>query len=149
MAPIYLSVVVSHGKDGPPLVTGGCAERLSFKEAGIQFLAILDPIAESLNKAFQSDGFTGALEDARLKLDGAYPLLSEEIENAALNGGHLEFGLRRAQQHQDNWQTVNLPPDALVTMKKEAEQSHESEGKITASNEGSFDAFLEAYINQP
>ena len=25
----------------------------------------------------------------------------------------------------------------------------QSEGKITASNEGSFDAFVEAYINQP
>ena len=55
----------------------------------------------------------------------------------------------RAQQHQDNWQTLNLPPNELITMKKEAEQSHQSERKITASNEGSFDAFVEAYINQP
>ena len=124
-------------------------ERSSFKDSGIQFLAALDPIAESLNKAFQSDSFTGALEDARLRLDGTYPLLSEEIENAALNEGHLEFGLTRAQKHHDNWKTVSLSPDALVTMKKEAEQSHQSEAKITASNEGSFDAFVEAYINQP
>ena len=123
-------------------------ERSSFKDSGIQFLAALDPIAESLNKAFQSDSFTGALKDARLRLGGTYPLLSEEIENAALNEGHLEFGLTRAQQHLDNWKTVSLPPDALVTMKKEAEQSHQSEEKITASNEGSFDAFVEAYINQ-
>ena len=124
-------------------------ERSSFKEAGIQFLATLDPLAESLNKAFQSDSFTGALEDARLRLDGTYPLLSEEIENAALNEGHLEFGLARAQQHHDNWKTLSLTPDALVTMKKEAVQSLQSEEEITASNEGTFDAFVEAYINQP
>ena len=93
-------------------------ERSSFKEAGIQFLAALDPLADSLNKAFQSDSFTGALKDARLRLDGTYPLLSEEIENAALNEGHLEFGLTRAQKHHDNWKTVSLTPDALVTMKK-------------------------------
>ena len=66
-------------------------ERSSFKDSGIQFLAALDPIAESLNKAFQSDSFTGALEDARLRLDGTYPLLSR-IENAALNEGHLSLG---------------------------------------------------------
>lgn len=124
-------------------------ERSSFKEKGLQFLAALDPIAESLNQAFQSGSFTGALEDARLRLAGAHPLLSEEIENAALNEGHLAFGLTRAQRHQNNWETASLTPDALVAMKKEAEQSHQSEAKIAASNKGTFDAFVEAYINQP
>ena len=123
-------------------------ERSSLKEVGIQFLATLDPVAESLNHAFQSNSFTGALEDAQLRLSGTYPLLSEEIEHAAMNDGHLEFGLARAQQHHDDWKTVSLPPQEMVAMKYEAKQSLQTEEQITDSNQGSFDAFVKAYINQ-
>jgi gamma-glutamylcysteine synthetase len=84
-----------------------------------------------------------------LRLDGTCPLLSEEIEQAVIQNGHLEFGLARATQHHDSWQTVSLTPEKLATMRQEAQQSLTAEQKMAASNEGSFDAFVDAYIHQP
>ena len=66
----------------------------TFKQAGLKFLGSLDPIAR-LSILLFTEGFTGALEHARLRLDGTCPLLSEEIEQAVTQNGHLEFGLAR------------------------------------------------------
>jgi glutamate--cysteine ligase len=121
----------------------------TFKQAGLQFLGSLDPVAEALNSAFQTESFTDALDDARLRLEGTCPLLSDEIEQAVLKDGHLEFGLARANQHHDSWQTVAPTGDKLKTMQHEARDSLTAEERIAASNEGSFDAFVDAYINQP
>ena len=75
--------------------------------------------------------------------------LSDEIERAVLKDGHLEFGLARANQHHESWQTVAPTADKLETMQHEARDSLTAEERIEASNEGSFDAFVDAYINQP
>ena len=124
-------------------------EHSTFKQAGLRFLGSLDPVAEALNTAFHTESFTGALEDARSRLDGTCPLLSEEIEQAVIQNGHLELGLTRANQHHDSWQTVNLTPEKLATMRREAQESLTTEKQMAASNEGSFDAFVDAYIHQP
>ena len=121
----------------------------TFKQAGLKFLGSLDPIAKALNTAFHTESFTGALEDARLRLDGTCPLLSEETEHAVIQNGHLAFGLARANQHHDIWQTVSLTPEKLATMRREAQESLTTEQQMAASNEGSFDAFVDAYIHQP
>ncbi|NCX48756.1 MAG: glutamate--cysteine ligase [Gammaproteobacteria bacterium] len=121
----------------------------TFKQAGLQFLGSLDPVAEALNSAFQTESFTDALDDARLRLEGTCPLLSDEIEQAVLKDGHLEFGLARANQHHESWQTVAPTGDKLEALQQEARDSLAAEEKIEASNEGSFDAFVDAYINQP
>jgi len=120
----------------------------TFKQAGLKFLGSLDPIAEALNTAFHTESFTGALEHARLRLDGTCPLLSEEIEQAVIQNGHLAFGLARANQHHESWQTVSLTPEKLATMRREAQESLTTEQQMAASNEGSFDAFVDAYIHQ-
>jgi glutamate--cysteine ligase len=121
----------------------------TFKQAGLQFLGSLDPVAEALNSAFQTESFADALVDARLRLEGTCPLLSDEIEQAVLKDGHLEFGLARANQHHESWQTVAPTGDKLEAIQQEARDSLAAEEKIAASNEGSFDAFVDAYINQP
>ena len=120
----------------------------TFKQAGLRFLGSLDLVAEALNTAFHTESFTGALEDARLRLDGTCPLLSEEIEQAVIQNGHLNWAAR-ANQHHDIWQTVSLTPEKLATMRREAQQSLTAEQQMAASNEGSFDAFVDAYIHQP
>jgi gamma-glutamylcysteine synthetase len=84
-----------------------------------------------------------------LRLDGTCPLLSDEIEQAVLQDGHLEFGLARANQHHESWQTVAPTGDKLKAMQQEARDSLTAEERIATSNEGSFDAFVDAYINQP
>ena len=124
-------------------------EHSTFKQAGLKFLGSLDLVAEALNTAFHTESFTGALEDARLRLDGTCPLLSDEIEQAVIQNGHLELGLTRANQHHDSWQTVDLTPEKLATMRREAQESLTTEQQMAASNEGSFDAFVDAYIHQP
>ena len=124
-------------------------QQSTLKQAGLEFLATLDPIAEALNASFQVESFTGALEDARLRLDGACPLLSEEIEQAALVEGHLAFGLAQAHQHHENWNTVTLSKEQLTLMKKEATDSLLAEQVMAASNEDTFDAFVDAYVRQP
>ena len=58
-------------------------QQSTLKQAGLRFLATLDPVAEALNQSFRTESFTGALEDARLRLDGTCPLLSEEIEHTS------------------------------------------------------------------
>ncbi|MEE2820312.1 MAG: glutamate--cysteine ligase [Pseudomonadota bacterium] len=120
----------------------------TFKQAGLKFLGSLDPIAEALNTGFHTESFTGALEDARLRLDGTCKLLSEEIEQAVIQNGHLEFGLTRANQHHDSWQTVKLTPGKLANMQREAQESLTTEQQTAESNKGSFDAFVDAYIHQ-
>ena len=123
--------------------------RLSLKEAGLEFLSQLDPVAELLNKTFSSDEFSGALADARLKLDGKRPLLSEEIEEVASQNGHLEFGLGTAARHQAQWQKLKLNTELVKKMSSEAVNSISAEKNLMDSNEGTFDAFVEAYINNP
>lgn len=124
-------------------------QQSTLKQAGLRFLATLDPVAEALNQSFRTESFTGALEDARLRLDGTCPLLSEEIEQAALAEGHLAFGLAQAHQHHENWKTVTPSKEQLALMEKEAADSLLAEQTMAASNEGSFDAFVDAYIHQP
>ena len=82
-------------------------------------------------------------------MDGTCPLLSEEIEQAALADGHLAFGLAQAHQHHENWKTVTPSKEQLALMEKEAADSVFAEQAMAASNEGSFDAFVDAYIHQP
>ena len=124
-------------------------DRLSFKQAGLEFLGPLDPLAAALNTAFQTESFGNALHDARLRLDGTCPLLSDEIEQAVLKDGHIELGLTQANQHYESWKTVTPTADKLATMQREARDSLATEAEIAASNEGSFDSFVDAYINQP
>ncbi len=124
-------------------------DQSTFKQAGLRFLESLDPIAEALNTAFHTESFASALEDARLRLDGTYPLLSEEIEQAVIQNGHLKFGLAHANQHHDGWQTVNLKTEKLEAMRREVQESLTAEQQMATSNEGSFDAFVDAYIHQP
>lgn len=127
----------------------GLDEKSSFTEAGLQFLNQLDPVAELLNKAFGSDGYSEALADARLRLDGNNPLLSDEIEQAASQNGHLEFGLETANLHHSGWQTLK-PNDGLVNeMSLAAAASLSAEKNLADSNEGTFDAFVQTYVNQP
>ncbi len=123
-------------------------QQSSFKEAGLRFLHPLDPLAESLNAAFSTNDFSEALEDARVRLDGSCPLLSEEIEDAAKNEGHLEFGLARANQHHDSWRTAIPSAETLDEMRQVATDSLAAEKVMADNNEGTFDAFVDAYINQ-
>jgi glutamate--cysteine ligase len=124
-------------------------QQSNLKQAGLKFLATLDPVAEALNRSFQTDSFTSALEDAHLRLDGTCPLLSEEIEQAAFAEGHLAFGLAQANQHHENWNAVTSSKKQLAFMKKAAADSLVAEQTMAASNEGTFDAFVNAYIHQP
>jgi len=44
---------------------------------------------------------------------------------------------------------VTPTADKLAMMHREAQDSLTAEAEIAASNEGSFDSFVDAYINQP
>lgn len=127
----------------------GLDDRSSFKEAGLQFLNQLDPVAELLNKAFGSDGYSEALADARLRLGGNHPLLSAEIEQKASQNGHLEFGLEIANRHHAGWQSLKPNTELARELSLEVAASLRAEKNLADSNEGTFDAFVETYVNQP
>ena len=127
----------------------GLDDKSSFKEAGQQFLNQLDPVAELLNKAFGSEAFSEALADACRRLNGSDPLLSDEIEQVAYQNGHLEFGLETANRHHARWQELEPNSELVKEMSLEASDSLSAEKKLADSNEGTFDAFVDAYVNQP
>lgn len=123
-------------------------QKHSFKAAAIEFLSSLDPLAESLDEALDTNGHTEALIDARLRLGGTCPLISDEIEAAATDNGHLEFGLSMADQHHEMWLN-HFNTDKIDLLKKTANKSLKKEKALTSTNKGSFDDFVRAYVNLP
>lgn len=117
-------------------------------QAALEFFDSLDELAELLDEAQQVTHHTDALADARVRLQAGCPLLSEEVEQATLHHGHLAFGLKMAEQHHATWRNY-VDPDENARLATIAEDSLTAEAQLASANEGSFDAFVAAYVNQP
>ncbi len=116
-------------------------------QAALEFLRPLDALAELLDQAQGVRHHCDALADARIRLEGGCPLLSAEVEIAAMQEGHLAFGLAMAEQHHAIWHDfVDAAENARLA--QVAADSLSAEREMAAANEGTFDAFVEAFINQ-
>lgn len=120
----------------------------SLMQAALEFLAPLDGVAELLDQAHQSTVHRDALTDARSRLSADCPLLSDEVETAALQEGHVAFGLAMAARHRETWLNYAQATEQQ-RLKAMAETSLKAEAELAAANQGSFDDFVTAYINQP
>ena len=116
-------------------------------QAALEFLRPLDALAELLDQAQGVRHHCDALADARIRLEGGCPLLSAEVEIAAMQEGHLAFGLAMAEQHHAIWRDF-VDAEENARLAKVAADSLSAEREMAAANEGTFDAFVEAYINQ-
>lgn len=119
----------------------------SFRQAGLEVLAPLDGLAAALDQVQRTTGHTNALVDARLRLSGDCPLLSEEVETASRNPGHLEFGLEQAEAHHRNLR-AHSTPEARQHLAQMAKESLDAQRTLEASDEGSFETFVTAFVNQ-
>ncbi len=120
----------------------------SLLDAAREFLAPLDGVAELLDQAHQCTLHTDALMDARARLSAECPLLSDEVEQAAMAQGHVSFGIEMARVHQSNWKNYQNP-EAQRELQQMAAESLTAEADLASANAGSFDDFVTAYINQP
>jgi len=120
----------------------------SLYEAAIEFFDPLDALAAMLDNAQNVTYHTDALLDARMRLSGDCPLLSEDVEEATNNEGHLAFGLKMAELHHSTW-TRYVDTSENTRLADTARASLEQESQLAAANEGTFDAFVAAYVNQP
>ena len=120
----------------------------TFRKAGLDVLASLDGLAEVLDRAQATQGHTDALQDARVRLQGDCPLLSEEVEASSIAPGHLEFGLAQAELHHHNL-IAQTTPEGRAEFARLASDSLRTQQDIESQDQGSFDNFVTAFINQP
>ena len=120
----------------------------TFRKAGLDVLASLDGLAEVLDRAQATQGHTDALQDARVRLQGDCPLLSEEVEASSIAPGHLEFGLAQAELHHHNL-IAQTTPEGRAEFARLASDSLRTQQDIESQDQGSFDDFVTAFINQP
>jgi glutamate--cysteine ligase len=120
----------------------------TFRKAGLDVLASLDGLAEVLDRAQATQGHTDALQDARVRLQGDCPLLSEEVEASSIARGHLEFGLAQAELHHHNL-IAQTTPEGRAEFARLASDSLRTQQDIESQDQGSFDDFVTAFINQP
>jgi glutamate--cysteine ligase len=120
----------------------------TFRHAGLDVLASLDGLAEVLDRAHATNGHTNALQDARVRLQGHCPLLSEDVEAASLTPGHLDFGLAQAELHHRNL-IAQTKPEGRAEFAKTVQDSLRMQQDMESQDQGSFDDFVTAFINQP
>ena len=121
----------------------------SFKDAALAWLHDLDALASCLDDAQAVTHHRNALEYARVRLSGACPLLAEEVYQGVMHQGHLNFGLELGQHHQSHRRGQGLPNARRAELTTLSQRSWTEEAAIVASDHGSFEDYVLAYINQP
>lgn len=122
---------------------------LTCRNAALAWLAPLDSLASRLDEAQAVTHHRDALIDARVRLSGDCPLLSDEVYRSVTHQGHLNFGLELGLHHQSHRRQQGLSPAIQDHLSALVSRSWADDALIGPADQGTFEDYVSAYVNQP
>ena len=141
--------VVMNGRD-PNLKLTIDNQLVDFSTAAAEVLQSLEPIAEFMDKMTGKDEYKAALERQRRKIDDCELTPSARIVNTMREQqwSFFEFAMGAARKHEQHFKTRPLCEESLSNMRQQARDSIDQQAQIEASDEMTFDEFLEDYFTR-
>lgn len=140
---------VYNGRD-PELRLQHGEHEILLRKWGEALLAQMQPVADLLNQANQTDDYSRALNtmQARLADDSLTPSAQLLEEMHSHNETYFRMAMRLARKHRDYFQQRPVAENSFQKYRVLAEQSRQKQQQLEAADQGSFEEFLEDYYRQ-
>ena len=140
------TAVVERGREANLQLNGGDRNAL-----GSAILNQCAAVAELLDAAQQTDGYSAVLDEqkARLQDPSRTPSAAVLAALAEAKQPFFRFALNQSERHRSWLAERPLPADALAEHERRATQSFAEQARMEAEDKLSFDDFLTAYLAAP
>ncbi len=142
-------MVAHHGRQ-PELQLKQGRGKISLLQWGSSILEEIRPIAELLDIGESESVYQQALHQQLAKIENPdltpSARMLAEVENAGEE--FFTFALRMSNQHKKTLQALEFPPEQEQRFVQWAQDSLQKQAKMEASDQGSFEDYLQAYFSQ-
>ncbi len=142
--------VVKRGREPGVTLQSAQHGELGLQSWASDLIAALEPIAEMLDKAHQTDKYHGALQAQKEKVEDSAKTPSAQVLNEMheRNLGFAQFARETSQAHRSDFLARPLSAEATESMHAIARKSLEEQAEIEAAESPDFESYLAAYYEQ-